>query len=503
MLMVMTSQPSPGKVDLVSAAFLLLATGLGAVVGLLIPYISNPFQLLVLVVGLLAALAIIARREFGILALVVIVYTRFSDVAISFHGAPSVFQPFMLLLIAVIFIRWVLYKERPRGWQRSLALVAGYGLVGFASLLYASDFSRAQNALGDYAKDAIIVVVVALMLQRGALLRTVIWAMLAAGIFLGSISVFQQASGTFDNNYWGFGQAAVKNILSGHDDYRISGPIGDANFYAQILVVLVPLALERLWGERGRVWRLLAVWALGVSLLSIVFTYSRGAFLALVVVVGLMVIRRPPRPVIMLLTMLLIVAIWRFVPESYVDRLSTIPKALPLVGASTDPEVSFRGRTSEMAVGWRMFIDNPITGVGLDNYPVFYQQYSRLIGLDPRREPRAPHNLYLQIASETGLLGVTMFGAILWFAFRGMWQAERALSEAGRGELAGMIAAFSVGLGGYLVGGIFLHAAYPRYLWLLIGIALAVPQLARSELAVQYLTADHRSSSAAGQALRQ
>ena len=43
-----------------------------------------------------------------------------------------------------------------------------------------------------------------------------------------------------------------------------------------------------------------------------------------------------------------------------------------------------------------------------------------------------------------------------------------------------MTTAFGIGLLGYLTAALFVHAAYPRYFWLLVGIALALPQTARA-----------------------
>ena len=38
---------------------------------------------------------------------------------------------------------------------------------------------------------------------------------------------------------------------------------------------------------------------------------------------------------------------------------------------------------------------------------------------------------------------------------------------------------------GYLVAALFLHNAYPRYLWLLVGIAFAIPEVAQYEAAAK------------------
>jgi hypothetical protein len=44
-------------------------------------------------------------------------------------------------------------------------------------------------------------------------------------------------------------------------------------------------------------------------------------------------------------------------------------------------------------------------------------------------------------------------------------------------DMTSMVSAFAIGLLGYMVASIFVHAAYPRYFWLLAGIVMALPQL--------------------------
>jgi hypothetical protein len=82
-------------------------------------------------------------------------------------------------------------------------------------------------------------------------------------------------------------------------------------------------------------------------------------------------------------------------------------------------------------------------------------------------------------------MGIFAFSAILAAMFHGMQTAKKAFSEAGMSDYAGMVGAVSVGLIGYLTGSLFLHLAFPRYFWLLVGIALAIPNVAAYEIALR------------------
>ncbi len=481
-------QPNPSKpvdetVWWLPWLFALAAIALGSAAGLLIPIIESPALVFVIVAGMPALFITTTRSEYGLLFLVFMTYIRLSDVLIRYHGLPSIFQPYLAFLLGVIALRWYLYGEMPQNIKRTLFLFGGYILMAATSLAYASNYWAARGAFSDLLKAAIVGLIVVLMLQRREQLRQVVWALLAAGILMGTISTYQYLTGTYDNIYWGFGQANIQNIIGKEDDYRIAGAIGDPNFYAQVLVMLVPLAMDRLWNERTVLMRILAGWSLGVCLLTIVFTFSRGGLLSLIVVLAVQLVRRPPSLPSILLMAVVIVPLLQFVPASYTERLSTLLDLIPGVGDSQAnvTEVSYRGRTSEVLIGLYMFGDNPLTGVGIENYPSNYQAYSRQLGLDPRLEDRHPHSLYVQILAEHGLMGGVMFVFMMWVILFGLYKSEQELEELGFHEEAGMGAALLIGLAGYLTAGIFLHNAYPRFFWLLLGIALAFPNIAKAE----------------------
>jgi O-antigen ligase len=453
----------------------------GAALGLLIANVGNTFLLLIIIAGFAALAISFYRLEWGLLIFVFITYTRFSDVAIDYHGAPSIAKLFVLLLLFGVLARWAARGERPSGWEKPAVLLFGAGLVGLVSALYAADPGRVWQGTVDFTKDALIALTIIVLLQRGAALRGVLWSLLAAGAFLGTLSVTQYLSGAFGNDFWGFAQAPVQHIYEEVNSNRVAGPIGDANFYAQVMLVLVPLAVDRMVGERNWLLRLAACWVLGVSILTVIFTFSRGAFLALLFIGVAVAITRRIRLVAWLGAACLALALIPFLPDTYLARLSTLSDLMPGSQQSPLAEPSFRGRASELLVGWMMFRDHPIGGVGLENYPVYYLEYSRRLGLDPRLEQRDAHNLYLEVAAETGLAGLAFFGLVLWSAWRSLGRSGKKARAMGKNELAGMINAVGIGFGGYLAAGIFIHNAFPRFFWLLVGLALALPQVVEHE----------------------
>ena len=50
-----------------------------------------------------------------------------------------------------------------------------------------------------------------------------------------------------------------------------------------------------------------------------------------------------------------------------------------------------------------------------------------------------------------------------------------------RQAAAGLAVAFLIALAGYIVSSLFLHGHFPRYLWMLLGFAVGIERLARSD----------------------
>ena len=476
----MSSRQAPGQqLTWLSAAYGLAAVVIGGAFGYVVTKLDNPLIVIAGLFALIAALICMINVEVGMLVLLLITFIRLSDVLVGDYGLPSIAKPFIALLLVGIVLRWIFYSHPPRGWLDVVFLVGLYGLMVFLSLIYAADFGTTFNALTDVLKDGVIAIIVVVLLQREEMFRWAIYALLIAGIFMGTLSVYQYLTGTFSNTYWGFASASLMNIVGQSSDYRISGPYGSPNVFAQIMVVMVPLSLERVINERNQVFRLVAMWALVASSLAVIFTFSRSGFLSLVFVVFLFMAWRRTQFRTWLILVTLLMGLVSILPKDYTARVGTLTDLVTDQTTATS-EVSFRGRTSEATIGWLMFLDHPILGVGTKNYPVFYQEYSRKLGLDPRLENRSPHSLYVEIAAEQGLVGIFIFSFLIFSVFRGLSRSRKIFEELGELRMLNMAMAVTISMIGYLVSSTFIHSSYPRPFWVLFGMALAFPVYAQT-----------------------
>ena len=463
-----------------------VVVAVGALVGFPLSLMENPLVALIVVGGLAAVAVMFVKIDWALYVLVFVVYLNLSDVAIEHYGAPSIAKLLFAVVLFLTVARWALRGEAPGGTAPAIAILAATGAVMALSLIYAGDPARTSDALFSFAKNAAITVTVTLIVVTVQTLRGVIWTVIGAGLLLGGLGTYQFLTGSFDSDFGGLSAAHVEEIVGAIDSWRLVGPIDDPNFYGQILVVLVPLAWDRLVHEPRRWLRPVAGAALVGCVMAIGFTYSRGALAALVVMLLAYVALHASvllrRPVQVLALLAVIGAVAFAAPGRYLDRVTQMLSILPgQGGALSSNDAAIRGRFGEMQVAWQMFLDHPLLGLGVSNYETSFQRYNLRLGLAPRNEMREAHSLYLEIAAERGILGLAVFGTLVAMLAAAVTRARRRFAESGRQDGANLAGAIGFAWIGYAVTAIFLHDAYSRYFWLLVGITLALPQIAGRE----------------------
>lgn len=406
-----------------------------------------------------------------------ILFMRISDSIRGEYGLPSLFMALAPGLLLLAIGRWLFFgSEVGRGWRPALWLLFAYGSVCAGSLLYAGQTELTREALMNYADGILIALIVTLYVRNMVDFERVVWALIVATFILASLSVWQQLTGGYEDTFAGFARVELRNIHDATRGFRSEGPVS-ANYFGMILVAAVPLAAERMLHALDRRARAFAAVTLAVALLAIVFTYSRGAIVALAVVSVMMLVSWVPRRVlgraIVVGALPAVIAIAFLLPAEYTQRLAALGQVTQVSSGSSIQDRAIRGRLSEVTSAIMMFGDHPLIGVGYGNFEAHYPRYAQMVGLDGRREQREAHSLYLEVAAETGLVGIVVFGTLVGFACLTVRSRRRSFLEEGNRAAAHLLTGFGISLLGYLVGSIFLHLTYPRYFWLMIGLAIA------------------------------
>jgi len=192
-------------------------------------------------------------------------------------------------------------------------------------------------------------------------------------------------------------------FLSHHEAayQRYTGSGLNPNDLALIMALSIPTSYYLLVQSKGWI-----VWVYRLQLLlagtAILLSAARGGFLAGVVafsIVPLTYVRlsRRRRIATLLTTALVICGGLAFLPSSSWERLSTIPNELR--------QGTLTGRTVIWTAGWELFRMHPFLGVGAAG---FRDSVSRALS-----EPIVAHNTFLSVLVEQGVIGFTLFCALL------------------------------------------------------------------------------------------
>jgi probable O-glycosylation ligase (exosortase A-associated) len=249
-----------------------------------------------------------------------------------------------------------------------------------------------------------------------------------------------------------------------------TGPGGfmvDNNCFALCLNMALPLLAGVAFLDKRKAVRVLAlVLALG-SMLTIIFTFSRGGLLTLAAVAGLLVWSSGRR---LLSASILVVALSGFFlfagdsfQEEYLDRAGSIK--------DYEQDESARGRIEEWGTAIRIGKDYPIFGVGPNNLAVVYSEYS------DREYLKVTHNSFLQFMVDTGYPGMALLAGLLLISlFRLQVLVSRHRDDEWVRIYAKML---QISLIAYIIGGSFLNMAYLDLLYHLVALGVCLELVAQ------------------------
>jgi O-antigen ligase len=375
-------------------------------------------------------------------------------------------------LIAIVLVGtlvgWVARRER-FSLPRELLAFAVLAVAYVAASVGASDRAAAAGETLDLLSYGVIVALLMLLVDTPVWLRRATWAVVTGVGLLALLAIVQQVTKTYGSTYGGFA-----SVLPAGDAMRSAGPL-NPNPFGQILATSAVLAFYLVRVQSRLSARALAAGISVACVVAAIYTQSRAALIALLVVAVAIAVLHGVRLRVLAVAICGVIALGPVVlPHSLDERVDALSDGTSATASFRDNN-SLRGRTSENLAAVRMWADHPLLGVGPDNFEVHYQSYSAVIGLDPRAEARGAHNLYLEAFAELGLVGGVAFLTMVWLSLSGAWRARSRLE--GRDAL--LCEGLAVGLGAFLIAALTLHSAYARYEWIFLGLGLAAGCLAR------------------------
>lgn len=310
----------------------------------------------------------------------------------------------------------VLFKPKGVRWENVRATWPSTAIVIIAALaLLGAPFGLSIGASGafflsSYSRILILFVILVIAIRRIEDLYLLVWATVLASALLALLAL------------------TVMKISSGFNGTRVeSNSLYDANDLGMIFMATLPLCilLIETGDRRGRIAATMAIGLIGAAT---AVTGSRGAFIGLMVLLpmlffalGHISIARRGGFVLLLVLGLVVAA-----PEGYWERIGTIFA----VGEDynvTDPY----GRIEIAKRGVGYMLQYPLFGVGVDNFPRAEFTISPLVRNAPNGLIRAiaPHNTYVQVGAEMGLVALMLWLSIFFTAVIGLRRPARAIKR--------------------------------------------------------------------------
>ena len=200
--------------------------------------------------------------------------------------------------------------------------------------------------------------------------------------------------------------------------------LGDNNSVSVgvLMMVLVLVALARTAPSRWERWlhRFLAIGMLYRS----ISTFSRGGFLAAIALGVVYVARSNKKLPALAGAAIAATIVFSVMPENFWDRMDTIT-----VEEGEETDGSIRGRLHFWSVAAAMARDKPIFGVGYNGFNAVYDLYDTSAG--EFGTERAVHSMWMGVVSELGFVGLGLYVAQFWLAWRAC-QSTRRLAKVGR-----------------------------------------------------------------------
>ena len=283
-------------------------------------------------------------------------------------------------------------------------------------------------------------------------------ALVAAGALSALVGIYQNVMGFEASLIW------IDTAMFSDIEARVIGTFDNPNVFGEFLIIVLPIAIALFATRKGFVkyMSLCSAIAMGAAL---IFTYSRGAWLgfALAIVVFL-VLYDEIWAKIGVVGLAVSPFLVQFVPTSILNRVTSI-------GNVADTSTSYRVSIWQGTL--RMLGDFWPSGIGsgsaafLSVYPAY--------ALSGASYAQHAHNLYFQIASELGIVGIAVFLCVVLYFFKMTLNTYRNINM---WEIRSLAIAVAAGIGGYLIQSLTDYTWYNYRItllfWMVLGLATSL-----------------------------
>ncbi len=315
--------------------------------------------------------------------------------------------------------------------------------------------------LEQMAKNVIVYVLIVGLVTTEKRAKIFGWALLIFSAIL-AFNTFQE--------YRELNYAALHTVRLGGFSGGYFGGSGD---FAVMMSVVIPYAFFFGTTARPFILRPISLTLMGIIIAGIVSTQARGGLIAFgatmfgIGYLGLKSKKGFQKFISVVLVAASIAGIVAFAPSAFKERAGSIINYKHVGTANA--------RIEYWKLGIKMFISNPLIGVGAGNYPIRYNDFGGW-----EKKWRVSHNMYIEALAELGILGFACLFFLLYYTFKDAIATRRFLEKKEKTDtpLYYINQAAMLSLLAYCVGGMFQSIFTYPILYIILAYIIAIKNIA-------------------------
>ncbi|WDG06944.1 O-antigen ligase family protein [Vibrio campbellii] len=345
-------------------------------------------------------------------------------------------------------------------WHPSLKWLFIFWALVIISIAFASSRDIAITAFKNtYWKIIVMTLAITWLITTPKQLAQMSKAIMVAGLLVGLVALYNASNGI--------------DLVEGT---RVSigrsfgSMLGDPNDLALVLMFPLAFTVSQLVEIRSSIWiRGFALLTCLILFLSILETQSRGGLLGALSVFGYFTSKHiRSRTLLVILT--LVAALSLYIIAGIDVRVSG-------GGAEAGIDASAMGRLYAWEAAFKMALDNPLTGVGLENFYYNYFFYSsHWDGVN-----HAVHSTWFGVLAETGFVGLIVFIALIVSLVKTSLRSISLLTKQSDITLSVGANAVISGLIGTIVSGTFLTQGFVWPIYILAALTIVINRIVQTD----------------------
>ncbi|MBQ8302662.1 MAG: O-antigen ligase family protein [Clostridia bacterium] len=346
-----------------------------------------------IVLGVVCALLFIsismASPEFTFL------FTIASLPYVHLFSHPTLIVTALVMVCNLSFIRKVLVGKRIYFFEQYDVLILLFALFFLVSGTFNKGLDSFESALV-LAALAFAYVPASNLITNRRIAECTFNAVIVFSLPPAILAICEYAFGVAKFNWL---DSSFAGLISGRATATFSNP----NILAVYLIVAVIFSLGYSFSVKNKKFKLVYVAIFMVDTAALIFTWTRGAWVAVAIsLVVFLIMKLKKFPGALLITLAATPYLLFFLPESVLYRIASI------FGASDSSTVY---RLSVWRSSIRMFLENVFTGVGVGS-AAFNDEFAHYAESGVT-SPEHSHNLFLEIGCEAGIFALLLFIAVL------------------------------------------------------------------------------------------